>query len=116
MNVVVLRGRLSRPAEERMLRSGQRLVSFDITVRAPGEPAASIPVAWFDAPSRWAPRYAGDEVVVFGKVRRRFFQANGTTQSRTEVVADRVLSTRHTKRIEALLDEAHLALGGDPDQ
>jgi single-strand DNA-binding protein len=37
------------------------------------------------------PASPGSEVVVAGHVRRRFFRAGGVTQSRTEVVATRVI-------------------------
>lgn len=45
-----------------------------------------VPVAWYGA--KRPPRLsAGDEVVVTGMVRRRWFRAGGGSQSRTEVVA-----------------------------
>ena len=43
----------------------------------------------------WA---AGDEVLVTGRIRRRFFRAGGVTQSRTEVVATDVVPTRREPR------------------
>jgi hypothetical protein len=39
-------------------------------------------------------------------VRRRFFQAGGTTQSRTEVVADAVVPARQAKRARAAVEKA----------
>ena len=93
-NLTILVGSLSRDAEIRELPSGDRLVALELTVRREGAPTDSVPVAWLGAPvsaARWG---AGEEVLVTGRVRRRFFQAGGSTQSRTEVVADRVVPTR----------------------
>jgi single-strand DNA-binding protein len=45
------------------------------------------------------------EVIVVGTVRRRFFRAGGATQSRTEVVADRIVPTRRTKDVQRSLDQ-----------
>lgn len=90
MNVVLLCGALWRDPEERTLRSGTRLVSFEVTTREPERAAVTVPVAWFDPPAAAARLGAGSEVVVTGEVRRRFFRAGGATASRTEVVADRV--------------------------
>jgi single-strand DNA-binding protein len=49
---------------------------------------------------------------VVGRVRRRFFRAGGTTQSRTEVVADTVVPATQAKRVEAALRRAREALDG----
>src|SRR5205823_5065868 len=50
MNVVALVGRLARPAEERVLPSGDRLVAYEVTVPREGERAETVPVVWFEAP------------------------------------------------------------------
>ena len=104
MNVAVLVGRLARPAEERELPSGDRLVSYEVTVPREGERAESVPVVWFDAPASAATLDVDEKVVVIGRVRRRFFQAGGSTQSRTEVVADKVLPARSKRARQVLLD------------
>lgn len=110
-NVVVLRGRLARPAEERELPSGDRLVSIELTVRrSEGERADSVPVVLFEAPASVAALDVDDEVVVVGKVRRRFFRTPAGTQSRTEVVADAVVLARHLKKAAAAVDRALTAL------
>ena len=44
MNVVALVGRLARPAEERVLPSGDRLVAYEVTVLREGERAETVPV------------------------------------------------------------------------
>lgn len=107
LNVVAIRGRLSRPAEERVLPTGDRIVGVDLTVRREGaEKAESVPVVWRDPPAAAAGLDAGDEVVVVGHVARRFFRAGGLTQSRTEVVARTVVPVRSAKRVEAALAAA----------
>jgi single-strand DNA-binding protein len=103
MNVVVLQGVLSRAPEERELPSGDRLVAYEVTVRTVGQPTDSVPVAWVSAPARATAMHRGDEVVVTGRVRRRFFRTPGGTASRTEVVADAVLPASQSKRVARLL-------------
>lgn len=103
MNLVALIGRLARPVQERVLPSGSRLMAYEVTVERPGERAETVPVVWFEPPASAAGHDVDDEVVVVGRVRRRFFRAGGTTQSRTEVVADTVVPARHTKRADAAL-------------
>lgn len=108
LNVVAIRGCLSRPAEERVLpASGDRVVGLDLTVRREGsERADSVPVVWHDPPALASTLDTGDEVVVVGHVARRFFRAGGSTQSRTEVVASAVLPIRSVKKIETALTAA----------
>jgi single-strand DNA-binding protein len=111
MNVVTLRGQLSRPAEERSLPSGDRLVQLELTVAArPGAKAESVPVVYFDAPASVAGLDASEEVVVVGRVRRRFFRTAGGTQSRTEVVADHVVPSRYAKKAAAAIEKAQLRI------
>lgn len=89
-NVVLLAGHLSGPPRRRELPSGSVLVDFDVTTRGDSG-TGSVPVAWFE-PGAAADRLdAGTPVVVTGHVRRRFFRAGNVTQSRTEVVASRVI-------------------------
>ena len=108
LNVVAIRGRLSRPAEERVLpTSGDRLVGLDLTVRREGaEKAESVPVVWHEPPAAAGTLDTGDEVVVVGHVARRFFKAGGATQSRTEVVAHLVVPVRSAKKVERALAQA----------
>lgn len=106
MNVVMVQGTLSRAPELRVLPSGDRLVAYEVTVRAEGQKAESVPVVWFDAPSRSAELASGTEVVVVGRIRRRFFRTPAGTGSRTEVVADSVLVARQRKRVAAAIASA----------
>lgn len=105
-NVVVVAGRLSRPAEQRVLPSGERLIAVQVTVDRADERAETVPVVWFDAPASAATLDVDEAVVVVGRVRRRFFRAGGSTQSRTEVVADRVVPTRRVKSARTALAAA----------
>jgi single-strand DNA-binding protein len=115
MNVVIVQGVLSRAPELRELPSGDRVGQFEVTVRMPDRPTASIPVAWADPPARALALVAGTEVVVTGQVRRRFFRTPAGTGSRTEVLAGHVVPATQRKRASAAIDaalEEVLAAGG----
>jgi hypothetical protein len=76
---------------------------------APGDErrrADSVGLSWFDAPEWVGGLEAGAELVVVGRVRRRFFHSGTGLQSRTEVVVDRAVPARHTARSAALLRRA----------
>lgn len=107
MNIVVLRGSLSRPPVTRELPSGDLLVTYEVTVRpADGARAETVPVTWFEAPQGAVDLPVDEEVVVCGRVRRRFFRAGGVTQSRVEVVATRVVPARQVKTAQRLVRDA----------
>jgi single-strand DNA-binding protein len=106
MNIVVAIGRLTRPAELRVLPSGDQLVTLELTVPRAEERADSVPVSWFDPPARAVELDVDEEVLVVGRVRRRFFKSGGVTQSRTEVVAEAVVPVRQRKRVAAALERA----------
>ncbi|MEI6497893.1 MAG: hypothetical protein WCO88_14625 [Actinomycetota bacterium] len=110
MNIVVLRGRLSSAPVIRELASGSRLYSLEVTTVLPDGVSASLPVAWFDPPL--TVRFEqGDEVVVGGSVRRRFFKGATGTQSRTEVVAESVVPATARRRVERLVATMAAQLG-----
>jgi single-strand DNA-binding protein len=99
MNITIVRGALSRPPQSRTLPSGDVLVSYDITVPGTDDRAAeSVPVVWFGASPAAQAFEPETEVLAVGRVRRRFFRAGGSTQSRTEVVAEAVVPVRQAKR------------------
>jgi hypothetical protein len=108
-------GTVTRDPDRRDLPSGGAVLSFDLSVRAEGCTAESVPVAWPDPPAR-AALAAGAEVLVLGRTRRRFFRSAGTTASRTEIVAERVVPLRQQARCAAALDEAadRLAVIAEP--
>jgi single-strand DNA-binding protein len=110
INVVVLEGVLARPAQYRELPSGSCLLTLEVTVPREGAPAEPVPVAWFDAPAWGANLDGGTPVIVIGRVRRRFFRADGATQSRTEVVAERVVRATEVKRAHGAMAAAGAAV------
>jgi single-strand DNA-binding protein len=91
-NDVVLRGRLSAPAEVRTLPSGDTLVSFRLVVRRPepragGQSTDTLPCITYDRAlqRRITAWQAGDVVEVEGALQRRFWRTASGTASVTEV-------------------------------
>jgi single-strand DNA-binding protein len=114
-NVAVVVGTLSRDPELRDLPSGDTVLGLEVTVRPEGGTAETVNVAWYDAPvaaERWR---AGDEILVTGRTRRRFFRAGGGTQSRTELVATLALPTRRAAAARSALAAASAQLLGALD-
>ena len=103
-NLVVLRGIIRRDPEFRVLASGDELMSLDLTVRSGEAPAESVPVVWPNPAAAAVKFIEGDDVVVVGRIRRRFFRAGGSTATRTEVHADKILSARSGVRIRTALE------------
>lgn len=110
LNVAVVCGVLARPAEHRLLPSGGQVVAYEVTVARGGERSETVPVVWLDPPASAADRAAGERVVVVGRVRRRFFRAGGSTQSRTEVVADVIVGAGQVEGARQALAKAQAAL------
>ncbi|MDQ1423018.1 MAG: single-strand DNA-binding protein [Acidimicrobiaceae bacterium] len=109
-NLVLLQGTLSRASERRTLPSGDELVQYEVTTRDADGRADSVPVVWPAAPAR-AEFEAGVNVVVAGRVRRRYFRTGGVTGSRTEVVADGVVvagSKAAARLVQRALRQAEL--------
>lgn len=113
-NVVVLRGRLARPPVTRALASGCVEVGYEVSMPRTGaeRPAEGVSVVWPGAPARSGTFVAGDEVVVVGRVRRRFFRVGGITQSRTEVVAEQVVPVRRRAAARRAVAAAADSLAG----
>jgi len=105
MNIVILRGTLTRPAEQRELPSGDVVVAYEVRVARDEGPAESVPVVW-SPPAGRGLLAAGEEVVVTGRVRRRFYRAGGATQSRTEVVAEAVARAGDGRRVRRIMEQA----------
>jgi single-strand DNA-binding protein len=108
-NLTVLRGVVTSEPKVRELPSGGTATNVEVTTR--GEVGtASVPVVVHD---RAVDVTAGDEVVVVGSVRRRFFRAGGVIQTRTEVVATLLLKATRRRTVErALLAAASLLSPG----
>jgi single-stranded DNA-binding protein len=113
VNLAVLCGPCSGPAEIRVLESGSRLATF--AVRCPtgagaDERVTSVPVTVWDPPAWVETLAAGDEVVVVGRVRRRFYQRRGGGGSRVDVESALIGRARDRRRIDAALRKADEAL------
>lgn len=98
-NVVILRGRVTSEPSVRQLPSGRTVTQIELTTTCE-DAAVSVPVVVDDRPVTCR---AGDEVVVAGHVRRRFFRAAGVTQSRTEVVAAQVVPAGRRRAVQKLV-------------
>lgn len=85
MNIALIAGVLTADARMSVLPDESAVHNFELRTECGGERHV-VPVAWYGA--KRPPRLlAGDEVVVAGMIRRRWFRAGGGSQSRTEVVA-----------------------------
>ncbi|MBU6227430.1 MAG: single-stranded DNA-binding protein [Acidobacteria bacterium] len=112
MNVAIVTGQVLSKPNERQLDSGDYATAFDVVTEGE-EGRLTVPVNWITTVRALVSE--GDEVLVVGKVRRRFFQAGGHVQSRTEVLAESVVATRRKvavrKALEAAIGTIHEAHG-----
>jgi len=106
VNLAVVRGTCSSPAEVRVLPSGSTLALLQLTSRAEGGATASVPVVAWDPPGWVEELDTGDEVVALGRVRRRFFRGAAGTGSRVEVEAEMVARGSDRRRVQALIRRA----------
>jgi single-strand DNA-binding protein len=94
INLSVVRGTIVDEPHRRELPSGGRAVQFDVAVVGDSG-TQRVPVSWIDPPAGVDDVLVADvAVVVVGEVRRRFFRVAGSTQSRTEVVVQRLVPCR----------------------
>lgn len=91
VNLAVVVGKLMKVPQFRALPSGLQLISFDLRVQRPEEAADTVPVALFVPETGVLTWAEGEQLVVVGRVKRRFFRAGGGVQSRSEIVADAVV-------------------------
>lgn len=109
-NVAVVRGYVAGTPQQRELAAG---AATELTVRVPGDearPSENVPVVWIDAPARVADLVDGLEVLVVGRVRRRFYRSAAGTRSTTEVVADAVVPARRAAAARRLIERAAAGL------
>lgn len=105
-SISVLVGSLSRPPERRELPSGETVLELEVGVRVDERPLETVPVVWYGAPAASEGWLEGEQVLVTGRTRRRFFRAGGATQARTEVVAAVVVPVRRTRAVRSALQSA----------
>jgi single-strand DNA-binding protein len=115
LNMVIVIGKLTRPLQVRSLPSGVWLASFDLHVVRADESVDTVLVALFQTAENAVEWKTGEELLVVGRVRRRFFRIGGSTQSRTEVVAEIALSLNHKDKVCTALADAGTALAGIVD-
>jgi single-strand DNA-binding protein len=107
-NIAVIVGTVSRDPDIRELSDGAVVAELDVKVVGEGAPAVTVPVSLLGGPGPGIG--AGAEVIVVGRVRRRFYRAGGATVSRTDVLADAVLPLTPAKRAAAALAAAAQAI------
>jgi hypothetical protein len=110
MNIAVVRGVVLRDPAERTLANGQKVVSLDVNVSYEDRPNEKLEVVWVAPPRNLVVPRQGNEIFAMGRVRRRFFKSGAGVVSRTEVVADTVLTSKQKSRITRALQEAAAAL------
>ena len=114
INLAIVRGSASGPPEIRQLSSGRRVATFSVRTHALGPPATSVPVAAWDPPAWVEAVDEGDELIVAGSVRRRFYRAvTGSLASRVELeaaIVGRASDARKIRRARHLAEEALEAL------
>jgi single-strand DNA-binding protein len=106
LNLAIVIGSLAKPAQVRALPNGLCLATFDLQVRLADQSPDTVPVALFDAPDQVTEWTVGQELLAIGRVKRRFFRVGGATQSRTELVADRVLPMAPEEDVRTVLADA----------
>ncbi|MEQ8839514.1 MAG: hypothetical protein RIB98_00905 [Acidimicrobiales bacterium] len=108
-NVAALRGVVSSEVRVSELPDGGVVHNFEMRT-GEGDQRHVVPVAWHD-PVRPPRLQSGDAVVVVGAVRRRWFRAGGSSQSRTELLADVVTRADSSRASTALVGVASLTAG-----
>lgn len=106
MNIVVLHGPCSVEPEVRLLPSGGHVMNLALRVEGSNGRATSVPVCVWDPPAWLETVGSGDELVVLGRVVRRFFRTAGGPGSRVEVVADAIEPATRRRQVDALLRRA----------
>jgi hypothetical protein len=91
LNLVIVIGNLAKPLEVRNLASGVSIANFDLVVPQIDGTPDTVPVALFEASDEALQWVSGEALLAVGRVRRRFFRVGPGTQSRTEVVAEKVV-------------------------
>ena len=110
VNLSVLRGACSAAPELRILASGARLATLALRCPAGDGRSTSVPVTVWDPPA-WLQRVgAGDELVVLGRSRRRFYRQSGGVGSRVDVEAEVVGRAGERRRVDLVRRRAQEVL------
>jgi single-strand DNA-binding protein len=110
VNLAVLAGRCSAGVEVRVLESGTRVASLSVRVPSDSGAHTSVPVTVWE-PKAWVEELAeGDELLVVGSVRRRFYRTTGGTGARVDVEAAFVGRVTNRRQRDAALRRAERAL------
>lgn len=110
MNVAIITGQVLTKPVERRLGTGDFATAFDVATESV-DGRLTVPVNWVTGVRALVAE--GDQVVVVGRVRRRFFQSGGSVQSRTEVLADSVIAARRKVAARKAIDAAIASLHHD---
>jgi single-stranded DNA-binding protein len=111
LNLGVVWGTCSDAPDVRELTSGRRLATVSVRVKTGEEPATSVPVTIWDPPGWVETVEAGDELLVVGRIQRRFYRAaTGATAAKVELVADALARARDRRRVGGLRRRAERAL------
>lgn len=110
-NLVLVRGRLRAEPEWRTSATGDEMLQCDLLVHVDEGPAESVPVLWLDPPPSATRLVADQDVVVVGRVRRRFFRVGGAIATRTEVHAEAVVSARAGATVRRAVEGALVGIG-----
>jgi single-strand DNA-binding protein len=109
-NVAVIVGVVAREPEVRELPGGAMVVELDVKV-VEESGTSTVPVSWPDG-QVGAGLVVGADVVVVGRVRRRFWNAGGGPMSRTDVLAEVVVPAAPAKRAGTALAAAAARITG----
>jgi single-strand DNA-binding protein len=100
VNVVVLAGTIAADPVERRMPSGEECTEIRLSVPESGRRLLPLPVvAWHTevGKERLRDLHQGDEVLVYGRLIRRFYRSGAGARSLTEVVAN---GLKHLESIE----------------
>ncbi len=112
VNLAIVRGVVSGPPELRTLASGRRLATLSVKTHALEPPATSVPVAVWDPPAWIEAIDQGDELVVAGCLRRRFYRSTtGALAARVELEASVVGRASDARKLQRARRVAQETLG-----
>jgi hypothetical protein len=103
-SISFLVGTLSGPPTTRSVASGD-VSEVDLRTARWGDMASTVNVSVVGPAHYFSELTAGDEVVVLGTARRRFFRSGGMTVSRTEVEAHRVIKRSRRREVKRAISE-----------